>query len=160
MRERWRLRPLDKFVPDGQTEWLPELLTEPKTNTRVCVFASCECWSQMHPLSKEFIVKGTDQLLRFASGPAGLALAWPIRGQYLGHVIYIDQSEASIWVTWSTLTNHRPVFRSRDLHWPIIGQYSLWPGHWTTGSVYSLITPAWPCQHSWGLGSNREKGRG
>ena len=40
----------------------------------------------------------------------------------------------------------RPVFGSRDLHWPIIGQCSLWPGHWTTGSVYSLITPAWPAQ--------------
>ena len=34
----------------------------------------------------------------------------PIRDQYWGHVMSIDQSEISIEVTWSVLTNHRPVF--------------------------------------------------
>ncbi len=34
----------------------------------------------------------------------------PIRGQYSGHVISIDQSQASIQVTWLLVTNHRPVF--------------------------------------------------
>ena len=33
----------------------------------------------------------------------------PIRGQYPGHVITLDQWEASIRVTWSLLTNERPV---------------------------------------------------
>ena len=36
---------------------------------------------------------------------------WPIGGQYLGHVITLDQSEASIWVMWSLSTNQRPVSR-------------------------------------------------
>ena len=30
---------------------------------------------------------------------------WPIRGQYPGHMITIDQSEASIQVTWSLSAN-------------------------------------------------------
>ena len=33
----------------------------------------------------------------------------PITGQYSGHVIRADQSQASIRVTWSKLTNDRPV---------------------------------------------------
>ena len=45
-----------------------------------------------------------------------------MKGQYLGHVICLDQSEASIQVIWSVLTNHsqvpqvpcRPVCRSRS----------------------------------------------
>ena len=34
----------------------------------------------------------------------------PIRDQYSGHVTSIDQSEASIQVTWPVLTNQSPVF--------------------------------------------------
>ena len=35
--------------------------------------------------------------------------SWPIGGQYPGHVITLDQSEASFLVTWSLLTHQRPV---------------------------------------------------
>ena len=42
----------------------------------------------------------------------------PIRGQYSGHVICIDQSEASIQVTWSALTNQRPRQRWQLLRRP------------------------------------------
>ena len=38
------------------------------------------------------------------------------------------ESEASIKVTWLPMTNHRPVLPSRDLYWPMTGQYS---GHVT-----------------------------
>ncbi len=41
---------------------------------------------------------------------------------------HLSQSEISIQVTWSVLTNQRSVFRSRDLYWPIRDQYS---GHVT-----------------------------
>ena len=36
----------------------------------------------------------------------------------------IDQSQASIQVTWSVWTNQKPVFRSRDQYCPITSQYS------------------------------------
>ena len=55
------------------------------------------------------------------------------RGQFAGSVVVmghtvqvvdpVNQSDVSIQVPWSVLTNHRPVFRSRDLSWPITGQY-------------------------------------
>ena len=48
----------------------------------------------------------------------------PIRGQYPGHVITLDQSEASIQVAWSLSTNQRLVSRSRDHSRPIRGQYA------------------------------------
>ena len=38
------------------------------------------------------------------------------------------ESEASFKVTWLPMTNHRPVLPSRDLYWPMTGQYS---GHVT-----------------------------
>ena len=47
----------------------------------------------------------------------------PIRGQYSGHVICLDQSEDSIHVTLSVLANKRPAIRSHDLFRPIRGQY-------------------------------------
>ena len=53
-------------------------------------------------------------------------LSRPIKSQYPGHMICIDQSEASIQVTWSVSTNQRPVSRLRDLSGPIRSQY---PGH-------------------------------
>ena len=37
-------------------------------------------------------------------------------------LICLDQSQTSIQVTWSVLTNRRPVFRSPDLSWPIRAQ--------------------------------------
>ena len=40
---------------------------------------------------------------------------WPMRAQYSDHVTWIDQWRVSIQVTWSVLTNHRLVFRSREL---------------------------------------------
>ena len=52
----------------------------------------------------------------------------PIRGQYSGHVISINQSGSSIQVTRQVLTNYRSVIRSRDQYWPIRDQYS---GHVT-----------------------------
>ena len=41
-------------------------------------------------------------------------LYWPIRGRYSGHMICIDQSEATIQVNWPLLTNKRPEFLSHD----------------------------------------------
>ena len=42
MRERWRFSALDKLVPDrqtdGRTDWLPELLTEPKILSTNLIF--------------------------------------------------------------------------------------------------------------------------
>ena len=52
-------------------------------------------------------------------------LSGPIRGQYLCHIIFLDQSEASIEVTLSVLKNQRPVFRSCAMSGPIRGQYYL-----------------------------------
>ena len=52
----------------------------------------------------------------------------PIRGQYLGHVITLSQSEASIQVMWSLLANLRPVFRACDHSQPIRSQYLGWAG--------------------------------
>ena len=43
----------------------------------------------------------------------------PIKGQYPGHVISLDQSEASVQVTWSVWTNQRSVSRSRDQSAPM-----------------------------------------
>ena len=61
-------------------------------------------------------------------------LYWPITGLYSGYVTSLDQSQASIqvtwpvltstYVTWPVLTNDRPPFRSLDQYWPITGQYS------------------------------------
>merc|ERR1711894_185149 len=48
----------------------------------------------------------------------------PIRGQYSGHMMYLDQSEDSIQVTLCISTNQRTVFRSHDVSRPIRGQYS------------------------------------
>ena len=73
---------------------------------------------------------------------------WPIRGQYSVHMIYIDQSEASILKSWGAhlgrqgsgwdfsgvsdtvismsswkVTNQRRVSLSRYLYWPIRGEY-------------------------------------
>ena len=52
-----------------------------------------------------------------------LSIYLPNRGQYSGYMICLDPSEASIHVTWSSLTNQRPDSRSCDLNWPIRGQY-------------------------------------
>ena len=49
---------------------------------------------------------------------------WPIRGQYSGHVTCLGQSEASIQIRLSVLTNQRPVFMSRDMSRPIRSQFS------------------------------------
>ena len=46
----------------------------------------------------------------------------PIRGQYSGPVICIDQSEARIQVTWSVWTNQRPVLPAS----PSSAPHSLW----------------------------------
>ena len=56
--------------------------------------------------------------------------------------ISIIQSEVSIQVTWTVLTNERSVFRSRDQYWPIRGQYS---GHVTSidQSQVSIVV-TWP----------------
>ena len=48
------------------------------------------------------------------------SLSQPIRGQYSGHVVSLDQLEASVQVKWSVLTNKKPVFLCQ----PIRGQYS------------------------------------
>ena len=56
----------------------------------------------------------------------------PIRDPYLGHVIPLSQSEASIQVMWPLSANQRPVSRSCDQSKPIRGQYSAhgtWPPH-------------------------------
>ena len=66
----------------------------------------------------------------------------PIRGQYSGHMKSNGQSDASIHVTWSVLTNQRPVFRSRYQYWPIRGRYS---GHMTSiGQSQASIQVTWP----------------
>ena len=53
-------------------------------------------------------------------------LSLPIRGQYSGQVICIDQWEASIQFIWPLLTNRRPVFRSRDLYWNYLINKEFW----------------------------------
>ncbi len=48
----------------------------------------------------------------------------------------------SIQVTWSVLTNRRPVLRSRDQYWPMTGQYS---GHVTSIDQWQVsIQVTWP----------------
>ena len=67
----------------------------------------------------------------------------------------VDQSEASIHVTWSLLTNQRPVRKSHDLSWPIRGQCFTWgccflsaeccyfwvspPHHWTERQIVKVV---------------------
>ena len=45
-----------------------------------------------------------------------LNCCWPITGQHSGHVISLNQSNASILIAWSVWTNHKPVY-SED--WPM-----------------------------------------
>ena len=67
---------------------------------------------------------------------------WPIRGQYWGHMTIIDQSEASIEVTWPLLTNQRPVLRSHDQYLSMRDQY---PRHMTIiDQSEAIIQVTWP----------------
>ena len=43
-----------------------------------------------------------------------------IRGQYSGYVTCLDQSEATVQVTWSVLTNQRSVFTLLTSHWLLL----------------------------------------
>ena len=75
----------------------------------------------------------------------------PISTQYSGHVICIDQSQASTQVMWPVLTNHRPVFRSRDQYWPVLmSRDQYWPmtGH-HSGHLIS-IDQSQASIHTWG----------
>ena len=57
----------------------------------------------------------------------------PIKGQYPGHVITLDQSEASIQVTWSLLTNEntRPRHETRAQNNKLISSCEhLWTWLW------------------------------
>ena len=59
MRKRWRFSALDHLVPDRRTdrrtEWLPELLTEPKTKGCMMdeVYTICEDWGEGSGLTIE-----------------------------------------------------------------------------------------------------------
>ena len=50
----------------------------------------------------------------------------------------MDQSKASIQVTWSVLSNERLAFRSRDLHYPIKIQVVV-----TSRDLYPLTNTLW-----------------
>ena len=43
--------------------------------------------------------------------------SWPMKSEYSGHMISIDQSDISIQVTWSVLTNQRSVLTN---HSPVL----------------------------------------
>ena len=57
----------------------------------------------------------------------------PIRGQQTYHVIWPDQLEASVQITWPSLTNQRPASSSWANHRPVILVSHLWWLHVVAG---------------------------
>ena len=108
----------------------------------------CDSWTLTHRLSLKILTLTFLALAVVGVSPESvveLLLVTVQAGAASGEAV--NQSQVSIQVIWSFSTNHKSVFRSRDLHWPIRGQYS---GHMTSVNQSQVSI-----QVTWSVSTNR-----